>query len=97
MIGKVVRAGCSKGRVKWWGRKAPHVLGMKTTRGWLQAEAAGGRNDGAEGSLATGREWKPVLESLWSQEHSTASLLALIFHGKHSALIAAGVRTNPSN
>lgn len=69
----------------------------KTTQGWLQADAAGGRNEGAEGSPPTGSEWKTVLRAPGAKSTAQASFLALICHGKGSALIAAGVRTNPFN
>lgn len=85
-------------RLKEGSWKEPHVWGLKITQRQLQEDAPGGRSGGAEGSLATGNKWKPVLvRQRGDKSTAQASLLALILHGKYLAVIAAGVGTNPFN
>lgn len=95
----IVRQGSRRrGRLNCGSRKDPQVFRLKITRRWLQEGAPSGSSGGAEGSLATGNKWKPVLKTHHGDKSTAqASLLALIWHGKYLAVIAAGIRTNPFN
>lgn len=85
-----------RGRLKWRSRKDPQVFGLKITQRCLQENVPGGRSWGADGSLAAGNKWKPVLERQCGDKSTAqASLWALIWHGECWCVIVAGVRTNP--